>query len=68
MAANFGAVIAQQGAFERAIPHLKPVVELEPANEIFQHSPESRTHDEEWVDIRLTTDQTESNNPGASVL
>lgn len=36
MVANLGAVIAQQGALERAIPHLKRAVELDPANEMFQ--------------------------------
>lgn len=38
MVANLGAVIAQQGAFERAIPYLKRAAELEPANEMFQHN------------------------------
>jgi Flp pilus assembly protein TadD/nucleoside phosphorylase len=38
MVANLGAVIAQQGALERAIPHLKRAVELDPANEMFQNN------------------------------
>lgn len=38
MVANLGAVIAQQDALERAIPHLKRAVELDPTNEMFQNN------------------------------
>jgi Flp pilus assembly protein TadD len=36
MVANLGAVIARQGALQRAIPHLKRAVELDSTNDMFQ--------------------------------
>jgi Flp pilus assembly protein TadD len=38
MVANLGAVIAQQGELERAMPHLERAVELDPTNEMFQNN------------------------------